>query len=58
MNLEEVILVKKVVALGTKRLNIFKGTHLLLVSKYSKKIKYADSVSYYFSSKLPVTAKC
>ena len=35
-----------------------KGTELSLVSKYSKKIRYADIASYYCPSKLPVTAKC
>ena len=35
-----------------------KGTELSLVSKYSKKIKYADIASYYCPRKLPVTAKC
>ena len=58
MNLEEVIPVKKVAAVGAKRSNSFKGTQLLLASKYSKKIKYVDIASYYCPSKLPVTAKC
>ena len=58
LNLEEVIPVKKVVAVGTKRSNSFKGTQLSLVSKYYKKIKYVDIASYYCPSKLPVTAKC
>ena len=49
---------QKVVAVGTIRSNSFKGTQLLLVSKYSKKIKYVDIASYYCPSKLPVTAKC
>ena len=35
-----------------------KGTQLLLVPKYSKKIKYVDIAGYYYPSKLPVTAKC
>ena len=56
--MEEIIPVKKVVAVGTKKSNSFKGTQLSLVSKYSKKIKYVDIASYYCPSKLPVTAKC
>ena len=57
MNLEEVIPVKNVVTVGTKRSNSFKATQLSLVSKYSKKKKYFDITSY-CPSKLPVTAKC
>ena len=37
VNLEEVIPVKKVVAVEAKRSNSFKGTQFSLVSKYSKK---------------------
>ena len=58
MNLEEVIAVKKVVAVGTKRSKSFKVTQLLQVSKYSKKIKYVDIANYYCPSKLTVTANC
>ena len=57
MNLEEVIPVK-VVTVGIKRSNSFEETQLSLVSRYSKKIKYVDIPSYYYPSKLPVTAKC
>ena len=46
------------VAVGTMRSNSFKGTQLLLVPKYSKKIKYVDIAGYYCPSKLPVTTKC
>ena len=56
--MEEVIPIKKVVAVGTKRSNSFKGTQLSLVSNYSKKIKYVDIACYHCSSKLPVTAQC
>ena len=58
MNLKEVILIDKVVAVGARRSNSFRGTQLSLVSKYSKKIKYVDIAIYYCPSKLPVTVKC
>ena len=57
-NNASVVPVKKVVAVGTKRSNYFKGTQLSLVTKYSKKIKYVDITNYYCQSKLPLTDKC